>query len=123
MPDIYQLGIKAYYHSLWNTIEFMGIWKDFCKPQKAHKCAIFFAKSVLATIHITTNNVILLNAATLQKLMKMPFKIQGNTFFSKENLILLDKALSIERKEVSLRSEIFAIIPTIIYINIRWRMQ
>ena len=30
------------------------------------------------------------------------------------------KALSIERKEVSLRSEIFAIIPTIIYINIRW---
>ena len=48
--------------------------------------------------------------------MKIPF-------FSKENLILLDKALSIERKEVSLRSEIFVIIPTIININIRWRMQ
>ena len=36
--------------------------------------------------------------------------------FSKENIILLNKALSIERKEVSLRSEIFVIIPTIIYI-------
>ena len=43
--------------------------------------------------------------------------------FSKENIILLNKALSIERKEVSLRSEIFVIIPTIIYIIIRWRMQ
>ena len=45
-------------------------------------------------------------------------KYKKTPFFSKENLILLDKALSIERKEVSLRSEIFVIIPTIIYIYI-----
>ena len=55
--------------------------------------------------------------------MEMLFIIQENTIFNKENLVLLDKALSIERKEVSLRSEIFVIIPTIINVNIRWRMQ
>ena len=53
----------------------------------------------------------------------MLFKIQEKTIFSKEYLILFDKALLIERKEVSLRSEIFVIIPTIIYINILWIMQ
>lgn len=42
--------------------------------------------------------------------MKMPFKIQEKHLFQqKKNLIVLDKALSIERKEVSLRSEIFVI--------------
>lgn len=44
-------------------------------------------------------------------------------FFSKENLILWYKTLPIDRKYVSLRSEIFVIIPTIIYINNQWRMQ
>jgi len=48
---------------------------------------------------------------------------EENTIFSKENIILLDKSLLFERKEVSLRSEIFVIIPTIIYINNQWRMQ
>ena len=43
------------------------------------------------------------------KLMKMPFKIQEKHLFQQKKLILLDKALSIERKEVSLRSEIFVI--------------
>ena len=72
----------------------------------------------------TTNNVIThLNTETTKKLTKMLFKIQENTIFSKEYLFLFDKALLIEGKEVSLGSEIFVIIPTIIYINIRWRMQ
>ena len=85
----------------------------------------FFAKYVLATIHRTTNNDIILQNATttLQKLMKMPFKIQEKKLFQQRKLNFLDKALLIERKEVSLRSEIFVIIPTIININIRWRMQ
>ena len=78
----------------------------------------------MALILWTTNNVIThLNTETTKKLTKMLFKIQEKTIFSKEYLILFDKALLIERKEVSLRSEIFVIIPTIIYINIRWRMQ
>ena len=55
--------------------------------------------------------------------MEMLFKYKKIPFFSKENLILLDKALLFERKEVSLRSEIFVIIPTIIYKNVRWIMQ
>ena len=55
--------------------------------------------------------------------MKMPFKIQEKKLFQQRKLNFLDKALLIERKEVSLRSEIFVIIPTIININIRWRMQ
>ena len=61
---------------------------NFCKPQKAHKCAMFFAKYVLATIHRTTNNDIILQNATttLQKLMKMPFIIQEKHLFQQRKL-------------------------------------
>ena len=80
-----------------------------------------FAKYVLEIILRTINNVIYSpecrNAP--KKSWKCYSKYEKTQIFSKENLILFDKALLIERKEVSLRSEIFVIIPTIIYINIR----
>lgn len=49
---------------------------------------MFFAKYVLATIHRTTNNDIILQNATttLQKLMKMPFIIQEKHLFQQRKL-------------------------------------
>lgn len=50
--------------------------------QKVYKCAMIFAKCVLALILWTTNNVItLLNTETTKNPMKMLFKIQENTIF------------------------------------------
>lgn len=63
------------------------------------------------------------NTKTTKISWKCHSKYKKTPFFSKENLFLLDKALSIERKEVPLRSEIFVIIPTIINVDIRWKMQ
>jgi len=52
--------------------------------------------------------------------MEMPIKIQKTPFFSKENFILLDKALSIERKEVSFLYKLKTNCPAKVTKHVHW---